>query len=292
MVKPGRYVAAVSGGVDSMALLDLLRKRPGLKLTVAHLDHGIRSDSKQDRQLVQAAALQHGLPFVHAKAELGANASEATARQVRYEFLNKIKKHSGASAVITAHHQDDLLETVIHNMIRGTKRRGFSSLKSTDGIIRPLLNYSKEQLTDYAHANKLHWREDSTNADLKYRRNYIRHKLLAKMTDAQKAQLKILIAEMHDVNQEIDRLLMNVIHQQPDTHALDKNWFHKLPHQLAKEVLHGWLYQRGVQNLTNKQIEQLVVAAKTGKPGKKYPVDKQHFFKISKSRLELNKTTG
>lgn len=291
-VKPGRYVAAVSGGVDSMVLLDLLRKRPGVKLTVAHLDHGIRPDSKQDRVLVQSVARQHGLPFVHHSIALGTNAGEAIARQARYNFLDKIKKHSGANAIITAHHQDDLLETVIHNMLRGTKRRGFSSLKSTDGILRPLLGYTKEQIIDYANANKLHWREDSTNKDLRYRRNYIRHKILAKMTDTQKAQLKILSEEMHDLNREIDRLLHNIIHEQPHTHALNKYWYQMLPHTLAKEVMHGWLYQRGVKDLTNKRVEQLVVAAKTGKTGAKFPVDKHHFLTVAKNSLQLNKVGG
>src|SRR4051812_28994279 len=103
LVPAGRYVVAVSGGVDSMVLLDLLARQPDLQLTVAHLDHGIREDSIKDRQLVQQVAQTHGLPFVYNRVELGAGTSEAAARQARYEFLHQVRRNSLAQAIITAH---------------------------------------------------------------------------------------------------------------------------------------------------------------------------------------------
>src|SRR4051794_19867846 len=118
--KPGSYVVAVSGGVDSMALLHYLQTRPGIKLTVAHFDHGIRDDSPEDRKLAQEVAKSYKLPFVYHEGRLGGEASEATARAARYDFLNKVRRSSQAQAIITAHHQDDLLETAILNMLRGT----------------------------------------------------------------------------------------------------------------------------------------------------------------------------
>src|ERR1700722_11814819 len=91
--KPGSYVVAVSGGGDSMALLDMLQRRAmaegGWKLIMAHFGHGIRGDSGEDRKLVQAVAQSHGLPFVYKNVELGSGASEATARQARYDFLRQ-----------------------------------------------------------------------------------------------------------------------------------------------------------------------------------------------------------
>ena len=129
-VKPGRYVLAVSGGVDSMVLLNLLQQQPDVQLTIAHFDHGIRTDSADDRRLVQAAARFYGLPVVYHEGQLGADASEATARQARYEFLRTVRLVANAKAIITAHHQDDVLETAILNMLRGTGRRGNRSFKS------------------------------------------------------------------------------------------------------------------------------------------------------------------
>src|SRR5689334_5856697 len=110
-LSPGSYVVAVSGGVDSMTLLDLLRQQPHLKLVVAHFDHGIRPDSYVDRQLIQDVTKRHNVPFVFDTASLGSGASEATARQARYNFLRRVHNATGAKAIVTAHHQDDLLET-------------------------------------------------------------------------------------------------------------------------------------------------------------------------------------
>src|SRR4051794_16456164 len=127
-VGPGKYVVAVSGGVDSVGLLDLLRMDPGVKLTVSHFDHGIRDDSHLDRAHVQALARRYQLPFVYDKGALGPGASEAEARTARYQFLDNVKTKTGAHAIVTAHHQDDVLETAIINLLRGTGRKGLSSL--------------------------------------------------------------------------------------------------------------------------------------------------------------------
>jgi tRNA(Ile)-lysidine synthase len=174
-VKPGKYVVAVSGGVDSMVLLDLLRSLPGVELIVAHFEHGVREDSDEDRKLVEKAAKQYGLAFVCEHGNLGAGISEAAAREARYAFLNRVKAQNDAQAIITAHHEDDLLETAILNILRGTGRKGLSSLGSTEDIIRPLLHVSKKTIRDYATAHGIAWHEDSTNESDVYLRNYIRH---------------------------------------------------------------------------------------------------------------------
>src|SRR6266542_1461422 len=145
-VSPGKYVVAVSGGVDSMVLLDLLRQKPKLELVVSHFDHGIRPDSEEDRRLVQRIARAYGLPFVYARGNLGPKAGEALAREARYAFLRRVQQEQGAKAIITAHHQDDMLETAIMNLLRGTGRRGLSSLKSREGLLRPLLNWTKKDI--------------------------------------------------------------------------------------------------------------------------------------------------
>ena len=89
---PGRYVVAVSGGVDSMALLHLLQQQPGLQLTVAHFDHGIRLDSEMDRFFVSDQARAYRLPYVYARGDLGPSASEDVARRARYQFLHQVRR--------------------------------------------------------------------------------------------------------------------------------------------------------------------------------------------------------
>src|SRR5690606_31809517 len=100
-----------------MALLDMLRQQPQLQVVVAHFDHGIRPDSTEDRRLVQQVAASHGLQFVYHNGSLGSGASEDLARRARYDFLHKLRMATNAKAIITAHHQDDLLETAVYNML-------------------------------------------------------------------------------------------------------------------------------------------------------------------------------
>ena len=147
---PGKYVLAVSGGIDSVVLLDILSKVNDIDIVIAHLDHGIRVDSKLDQKLVKDLAKTYRFIYETKSINLGKNASEKLARDNRYEFLNSVLKNHQAIAIITAHHQDDLIETSIINLLRGTGRKGVSSLKSDDNLIRPLLSVSKNQIKQYA----------------------------------------------------------------------------------------------------------------------------------------------
>lgn len=286
-VGPGTYVLAASGGVDSMVLLDILHKKPGVKLIVAHFDHGIREDSDKDRKLVEKTAKAHGLPFVYHKASLGSGTSEAKAREARYEFLHKVRKSTGAKAIITAHHEDDVLETAIMNLLRGSGRRGLTSLRSTDGIVRPLLAHSKDRIRDHASAYAVAWREDSTNKDTQYKRNYIRANILPKLSAGQRAQLVILVEDLRRINDELDASLSGLLHIQPAPNTLDKKCFINLPHSVAKEVIHTWLRHRNIKDVTKKTIERLVAGIKTGKAGQKLDLDQAHQLYIDKDVVVL-----
>ncbi len=286
-VGAGTYIVAVSGGVDSMVLLDLLRQRPGMKLIVAHYDHGIRSDSAKDKKLVQAVAKQHDLSFVSQSGKLGAGTSEAKARAARYEFLESVRGASKAKAIITAHHQDDVLETAVINLLRGSGRKGLTALKTNDQLVRPLLGYNKQQIRDYAKTHALLWREDPSNADTKYLRNYVRAKILPKFSAGQRAELIILLDELRSINSKVDDHLNILLHTQPSMDKLDKAWFIQLPYSVSKEVMHSWLRRHKVKGVTKKTIEKLVVAMKTGKLGQKIDVDNEHVLKISRRYLAL-----
>ncbi len=286
-LQSGRYVVAVSGGVDSVALLHLLAQRPDLRLTVAHFDHGIRPDSIEDRQFVQMLAKEYGLPFVYQRAELGGNASEAAARQARYGFLRQVRTASGAEAIITAHHQDDLLETLILNLLRGTGRRGLSSLKNTEAIKRPLLQVSKKELLRYAEKEGLRWREDSTNNDERYLRNYIRRRILPRFVSNDREALLATSRRAAELNEAIDRELAVYLHLQPASGVLDRYNFTMLPHAVAREVIAGWLLRYAQAELSRKMLERLVIAAKTGRAGTRVDINRQYWLKISPATLAL-----
>lgn len=281
---------AVSGGVDSMVLLHLLKDYPGVKLTVAHFDHGIRPDSRDDRLLVQQAAREYGLPFAYEEGRLGEGASEAEARRARYDFLHKVRRAAGAEALVTAHHKGDVLETAIINMIRGTGRKGLSSLKATGIVKRPLLHLEKPELIEYAHKNNLRWHEDSTNADPAYLRNHIRMGVLARLSHEDTQKLHHAITDMHKLNSEIDSLLESYLQSGPRPDILDRRQFVLLPHAVAREVMAAWLRRAGIRTFDKKMLERLVHAAKILRVGSRVPITAAVNLRMSKDSLALERT--
>lgn len=294
-VEPGHYIVAVSGGVDSMALLDMLHsklKDPSskLSLTVAHFDHGIRVESKQDRLLVGRTAKKYGLPFVYAEGALGPETSEDTARKARYEFLRRVQEQANAQGIITAHHLDDVMETATHNLLRGTGRKGMSSLKSTDGIVRPLLHIPKNHLLSYARANNLMWLEDKTNQNLAYRRNYIRHQLLPLLRERSPEkydQFMMLIRRQAGLNQAIDTNLHTILHVQPSRTVLRRHDVITLPHQVGRELVGEWLRLNGKREFNRRQLEKLTMSIKTGQPNTTIIIDKNYSVQLDKLYASL-----
>ncbi len=291
-LRPGKYVVAVSGGVDSMVLLHMLAGRPDLQLTVAHFDHGMRADSDSDRQLVAATTHHYGLPFVSEQGHLGPNASEAQAREARYAFLRRAARLAGAEAIVTAHHQDDVIETGIINMLRGTGRKGLSALASTADIIRPLLHISKKQLLTYAGQHPdITWHEDSTNQDDSYLRNYVRLHIMPILGDNGRRQLLDYIEHAAVSNTIIDQILLQEIDCQPKA-RLQRYWFIMLPYDVSCEVMAAWLRQQGIRAFDRMMIHRLVVGAKVALPGKHLDINAEYFMKVRKTSLLLTPRTS
>lgn len=288
-IQPGRYIVAVSGGVDSVVLLHMLTRLPRNthQFTVAHFDHGIRKDSSKDRMHVANLAKQYDLPFVYDEGNLGPGASEAEARKARYAFLYRVRDMAQAQAIITAHHQDDMIETAILNLLRGTGRKGVSSLRSTDIVKRPLLHLPKTEIHNYAKAHKLTWREDSTNTDTKYKRNYVRHNIVPKLTQAQRKELLHHIHMTRALNEKIDAELTEHLKVQPHKSNLDRKHFTQLPHAVAVELLAAWLRQHGVRNFDRKGLQRMVTQAKTLQASQQIDINVDYVIAVTKTHLTL-----
>ena len=193
-LKPGeRLGVAVSGGVDSMALLHCLLCLD-VPVTVYHMEHGIRGgESKSDMDFVEAQCRRLGIECVVKRTdvpqlaeELGVSV-ETAARKARYEFLDDAPQ----LLMATAHHMDDLAETVIMNLVRGSGLKGLGGIPEKRGkYIRPMLGVSRSEIEQYAKANDIRYVEDSTNDDTSYTRNYIRKKILPELREINEAAVQ------------------------------------------------------------------------------------------------------
>lgn len=287
-LEPGRYVVAVSGGVDSRVLLDLLAAAKQYDLIVAHFDHGIRPDSADDAHFVEQLARQYGLPFFTEAGHLGSMASEASARTARYDFLYRIMAAEGASALITAHHQDDVLETAIINLLRGSGRKGLTALRDVPEVRRPLLAQSKQNILEYAQARTLEWREDSTNQDTNYLRNYVRLRILPRFSEKDRQALRAIIKQQDILNEHIDTQLTELPGWEVDGQTIDRVWFNCLPHDVAKEVIATWLRSNSLRDFDRQTIERIVVAGKVTHAGKQIDILRRVRLNVEKDRLALN----
>jgi tRNA(Ile)-lysidine synthase len=271
-----KYVVAVSGGVDSMVLLDMMVRAGGNELVVAHFDHGIRPDSHLDAQLVRDTALRYGLPFETKREELGSSASEAYARERRYAFLRGLAAQYNAT-IVTAHHLDDLVETVGINITRGTGWRGLAALDSD--VSRPLIDLEKSTILDYARRNKITWREDSTNATQAYLRNRIR--VQSRMLPAEaKCELRALHVQQKALKQAIAHEVQGLIGEGP---CYSRYFFTHLPIPVAYECLRE--ITRG--QLTRPQLARLLHAVKVAKPNSTFEAGDGIRFYFSTRQFSL-----
>lgn len=250
-----KYIVAVSGGVDSMVLLDMMVRAGTGELIVAHFDHGIRPDSGRDAHFVEGIAKKHGLPFEVRREALGPRASEALARKRRYAFLRHLAEKHDAQ-IVTAHHLDDLVETVAINFTRGTGWRGLAALDS--GVVRPLIDMEKAALIKYATQQNIAWREDSTNASGAYLRNRLRQKTPVIPSNV-KRELRALHAHQRALKEEIRHEARALIGDGP---WYDRYFFTHVQTVVALECLRELTKGK----LTRPQLARLLHAIKVAKP--------------------------
>ncbi len=238
-----KLLVAVSGGLDSIVLLHLLYKME-MDCLVAHCNFRLRGeDSDGDEVFVGKLAETYGFPFcttafdTTAYAKEKAISIEMAARDLRYEWFESIRQAKQCQYILTAHHADDVIETVLINLARGTGIHGLTGIKAKkDRLIRPLLPFSRDELKTYAEENTLKYREDYTNAQTDFVRNKIRHQIIPVLQEINPGIQKTMnenVARFSDVeliyNNEISNKKLTFIDQKDDKLLISVSKLKRLP---------------------------------------------------------------
>lgn len=222
-----KILVAVSGGIDSITLLDslfILSTKCGFQLGIAHLNHLIRGDEAiKDEDFVVNLSKKYGLPFWGQRIDVGELARihslsiEHAGRQARYDFLKRAAQSFGANYIATAHTLDDQAETILLNLIRGCGIRGLQGIAEKKSLgrelmlLRPFFHFKKSELLNYAERRNLKWKEDSTNNMLVYSRNKIRQVLIPLLEREFNPNIVEVLARTSDLAKSVQRHVNNTI---------------------------------------------------------------------------------
>lgn len=283
-----KRVLAISGGVDSMVLLDFcLKKYPHRELAVAHFDHGTRPSAKDDYAFVEKKCSEHKIKFFGKHAELGAGVSEEKARKARYEFFYSLLE--AEDKLVVAHHLDDLVESVAINLIRGTGWRGLAVMNA-EKIERPFLNWTKNDILKYAAENGIVFREDPTNSQDDYLRNRIRFSVRNLKRDKKENLLELrnrqteLEIEFYDVlNEIIDK--SKIVGENGKT-LFPREIFRQIDKKCALEILKGVLEQNAIF-CTRPQLVNFLNAVLNYQPGKFFNLPDDKLVRIDKKTFMI-----
>ena len=273
-----KKILAVSGGIDSVVMLHLLRHEKGA--IVAHFDHGIRPNSAEDCHFVERLAKEYHLPFVSKQGKLGADCSEASARDARYAFFDSLRTDP-EDCIYVANHADDVLESITINLLRGTGWRGLAPMRNS-AITRPLIKWTKSDIYRYATEQKLHFRLDQTNSDDGYLRNRVRTALSA-LPQSTKTQIIKLYERQVSIADEVDEIIANII--TPDERQ-PRAIFEKLDDDIALELLRAMLEQNDIYQ-TRPQLTRALAAIRSYAPGKQFPLGAHHHLRVYKYNFQI-----
>ena len=246
-----RILVTVSGGIDSVVLLDLFVKS-GYNCGIAHCNFNLRAkESDNDEVFVKALAKSYNMPVFSKSfntieyAEINKLSVQMAARDLRYEWFEDLRLEEGFDLIATAHNKNDILETFFINLTRGTGIHGLTGIKNKTGaLIRPLLFATREEIINYAQLNKLEWHEDSSNSTLKYSRNKIRHQVLPVLGQLNPKFIETMVENVQRLS-EVEEILNQLIEQKKEELLIRESGFISVSIAKLKLLnpLKTWLYE-------------------------------------------------
>ncbi|SFU19605.1 tRNA(Ile)-lysidine synthase [Algoriphagus locisalis] len=294
------YLLASSGGMDSMCLGNLLTKAE-IPFEIAHVNFQLRGeDSNQDEEFLRKWANSLGVPFHVHHADTYTFASERNistqmaAREIRYDWFEKLRSERNLAGIIVAHHEDDQIETIVLNLLRGTGIEGIYGMSERRGwLIRPLLPFSRKEIQEFVLENKIEWREDSSNEKTDYKRNKLRHislPALYSVADDAKSNLLNSFARLKDTGKAFTSLFENwkneKIEESEGMQILSANDL--LRTAGSSSLLYFWLRPYG---FNSAQAQDILEACQFSESGKLFE-SSTHLLNIDRDQLILAPLPG
>ena len=245
-----KFVIGFSGGFDSMCTLDIL-SRTDVQLIAAHYNHGWRIEADTEEQHCKEFCEIRGIEFYSGHAPEDLKHTETAAREARYNFLEQVRQLYNADGIITAHNSDDNAETVLYRIIKGTGISGLKGIQPVrDNIYRPILDCTRSEIETYCKTHNLSPNIDSSNSDIKYNRNLIRHKILPAMESINQ-EVKNSINKLSELA-KLDEKIINEYIEQITRNVLDNNRI-IIPEFIK---LSAALQQKIIYNLVSKYLDE------------------------------------
>lgn len=272
-------VCATSGGVDSMSLLSMLKNyNKDLKIICAHVNHNLREESFEEYEFVKKYCTDNNIVFEGTILEKDISGNlESEFRNRRYNFLEEIVSKYNAKYLFTAHHGDDLVETVLMRITRGSTLEGYSGFnkvvdKENYKILRPLVYLSKDDIYKYAKDNNIEYREDKTNESDDYTRNRFRKYILTKLKEENKNVHSKFLKYNEDLNSAncfINRYVFELLKNNYYDNKLDLDSLINQDDFILKRVLYEitkFIYGDKINLLTDNNIEEIIKIIRSNKP--------------------------
>ena len=306
LIEPGdKVLAALSGGQDSMALLELLlelRREIPIRIAVAHFNHKLRPGAGEDEAFVKAVARRRRVPCVTGSRNVRLFAKrrrlnlEEAGRELRYEFLRKTARRIGATKIATGHTLTDQAETVLMRIVRGTGLQGLGGIPARPdrGLIRPLLDIERAETEAFCRRRGIPFRTDETNLDRRILRNRIRLETLpafARVDPAVVRHLGRLSALARDEEELLETVTstawQELARREGDAYSLDAGALGLVPRALARRIVRRFLYEHAgdLRGFGFDDVEDILAL----KEGKERPLGKWRVVRREAGRLILER---
>jgi len=298
----GKIILGLSGGADSVFLFNLclqIQKTHPFAIIVAHVNHGIRGkESDDDAAFAEKLAEKHSLPFQLKKIKKQPKGnSEEQFRKIRYEFFEKIRTQNKAALILTAHHLNDNIETILLNLVRGCHLDGLKGMDTFDPkrhLLRPLLTTPKSEILQYLKTHRLPFRTDSTNQNTNYSRNRIRQNVIPELKKINKNLEKSFlqnITNFKSVRENTNNHLEDWIKSNSDKNGLKITSFIKMDETFQKNIIFQ-LYKKmygNLKGLSQNHADQIIKIVSQNRSGRQKEFGPDCLLSIFRSKTDKNK---